>query len=47
MPHSLVTHNRFWLSVGPHQTLMVHDFLNGTDLPGTGVGSSCKQPVAQ
>jgi hypothetical protein len=46
MPHSLVTHNRFWLSVGPHQPLLMHDFLNGANLPGTGIGSSCKQPVA-
>ena len=33
MPHALVTHNRFWLSTGPHQPLLLHDFL--------GIDSGC------
>jgi len=33
MPHALVTHNRFWLSTGPHQPLLLHNYLNGNDPP--------------
>lgn len=41
MPHSLVTHNRFWLSLNPHQPVRLHDYLNGPASPGTGVGNHC------
>jgi len=43
MPHALVTHNRFWLSTGPHQPLLLHNFLNGNSAPGTGTGLECIQ----
>jgi hypothetical protein len=41
MPHSLVTHNRFWLSANPQQPLRLHDFLNGADPLGTGTAADC------
>jgi hypothetical protein len=44
MPHAVVTHNRFWLSVGPHQPLALHDFLNGASAPGSGIGADCVPP---
>lgn len=28
MPHAIVTHNRFWLSLGPHQPLSLNQYLN-------------------
>lgn len=43
MAHALVTHNRFWLSTGPHQPLLLHNFLNGNTAPGSGDGLECIQ----
>lgn len=45
MPHALVTHNIFWLSVNPHQPLLMHNFLNGVAPPGQGgsTGIDCVQ----
>lgn len=28
MPHAIVTHNRFWLSLGPHQPLTLNQYLD-------------------